>query len=184
MARFDEVELIKEPTAEFPPLRPLPPLEIAIPEPEARPTSSVPLPVPGDRAPIHKRSLAFLTDVSLLLALALALSPLLPQRGTLADTLESGWPAFAAMAAFLLLLSWYYFAGSWIIWGRTVGGTIFDTTVVSLDGGSLTAGAATRRWLWAGISLLALGLPFLAGLVGERRTVAERMSGTRSVELR
>jgi uncharacterized RDD family membrane protein YckC len=179
MARFDEVELIKEPTADFPPLRPLPPLQIAIPTPE--PTRPISLTFPANRAPIHKRSLAFLTDVSLLLALALALSPLLPQRGTLADTLESGWPAFAAMAAFVLLLSWYYFVGSWIIWGRTVGGTIFDTRIVALDGSSPTAGAATRRWLWAGISLLALGLPFLAGLLGEQRTVAERMSGTRTV---
>lgn len=179
MARFDEIELIKEPTAEFPPLRPLPPLSIAIPEPGLDPTPAVPIPRTG--APLHKRVLAFLTDLSLLLALALALTPLLPQRGTLDDTLAHGWPAISAMAAFLLLVSWYYFAGSWIIWGRTVGNTIFDTRIVAVDGASPTAGSATRRWLWAGISLLALGLPFLVGLFGERRTLAERMSGTRTV---
>ena len=179
MARFDEIELIKEPTAEFPPLRPLPPLAIAIPEPGLAPLPATSIPPTG--APLHKRVLGFLTDLSLLLALALALTPLLPQRGTVADTLAHGWPSISAMAAFLLLVSWYYFAGSWIIWGRTVGGTIFDTRVVSIDGASPTAGAATQRWLWAGLSLLALGLPFLVGLFGERRTLAERMSGTKTV---
>lgn len=179
MARFDEIELIKEPTPGSPaPLRPLPPLEITTQEPAGRPVSTGPR---ADRAPIHKRALAFLTDVSLLLALALALTPLLPQKATVADTLSHAWPPISALGAFLLLLSWYYFAGSWILWGQTVGGTIFDTRIVSVDGSSPTIGAATRRWLWAGISLLAVGLPFLIGLFGERRTLAERMSGTRTV---
>ena len=178
MARFDEIELIKEPTADFPPLRPLPPLPIAVREPQI---VEPPAAAPRSGAPLHKRALGFLTDVSLLLALALALTPLLPQRATLAETLAKGWPAISAMAAFLLLISWYYFAGSWLLWGRTVGATIFDTKVVSLDGASPTVGAATRRWLWAGISLVTLGLPFLVGLFGERRTLAERMSGTRTI---
>ncbi|HEU5162410.1 MAG TPA: RDD family protein [Thermoanaerobaculia bacterium] len=179
MARFDEIELIKEPTADFPPLRPLPPLAIAVPEPQLGDAPATAAPRSG--APFHKRALGFLTDISLLLALALALTPLLPQRATLEDTLAVGWPAISAMAAFLLLVSWYYFAGSWIIWGRTVGAAIFDTRIVSMDGAPPTVGAATRRWLWAGISLLTLGLPFLVGLFGERRTLAERMSGTRTV---
>lgn len=175
MARFDEIELIKEPTADPPLLRPLPPVGDPLPHPAAAP-------IEPSGAPLLKRILAFLTDLSLVLALALALSPLLPQRGTVADSLSAGWPAFASLAAFLLLLSWYYVAGSWIVWGRTVGGTIFDTRVVALDGSSPSVAAATRRWLWTGISLALLGLPFLVGLFGEKRTVAERMSGTRTVK--
>lgn len=179
MARFDEIELIKEPNADLPPpLRPLPRLEEPRAEPLPHPASAAPREA---AAPLLKRILAFLTDLSLLLALALALTPLLPQRGSAADTLATGWPALSAMAAFLVLLSWYYAAGSWIIWGRTVGGTIFDTRVVALDGSSPSLGAATRRWLWTGISLLLGGLPFVVGLFGEKRTVAERMSGTRTV---
>ncbi len=178
MARFDEIELIKEPTADPPPLRPLPPFEPPLADPLPH-RAAEPAELPG--APLLKRILAFLTDLSLLLALALALTPLLPQRGALADSLAAGWPAFASLGAFLLLLSWYYAVGSWIIWGRTVGGTIFDTRIVALDGSSPSVAAATRRWLWSGISLALLGLPFLIGLFGERRTLAERVSGTKTV---
>jgi uncharacterized RDD family membrane protein YckC len=177
MARFDEIELIKEPTADPTPLRPLPRFE-PLAAPIQHPAAALPL---DAGAPLLKRILAFLTDISLLLALALALTPLLPQRGTAADSLSAGWPAYASLAAFLLLLSWYYVVGSWIIWGRTVGGTIFDTRIVALDGAPLSVAAATRRWLWTGISLALLGLPFLIGLFGTRRTLAERMSGTRTV---
>ncbi|HEY0591950.1 MAG TPA: RDD family protein [Thermoanaerobaculia bacterium] len=178
MARFDEIELIKEPTADPSPLRPLPRFEPPLEPPIQHPAAARP---PESGAPLLKRILAFLTDISLLLALALALSPLLPQRGTAADSLSAGWPAYASLAAFLLLLSWYYVVGSWIIWGRTVGGTIFDTRVVAVDGAPPSVAAATRRWLWTGISLALLGLPFLIGAFGSKRTLAERLSGTRTV---
>lgn len=176
MARFDEIELIREPTAEPPALRPSPFTAEPLPEPLPHPAA-----VRSAHAPLLKRVLALLTDLSLLLALALALTPLLPQRGTLADTVAGGWVPLSGLAAFLLLLSWYYAAGSWTIWGCTVGGTIFDTRIVALDGSPPSIGAATRRWLWTGISLLLGGLPFLIGLAGQRRTLAERMSGTRTI---
>jgi uncharacterized RDD family membrane protein YckC len=180
MARFDEIELIKEPTTtSAPPLRPLPPLETALPDPLSHPRPAAP--ANDSPAPHLKRILALLTDLSLLVALALALTPLLPQRGSLADTLADGWLPIAALAGFLLLLSWYYAVGSWIIWGRTVGGTIFDTRIVDLDGSSPSVGSATRRWLWTGVSILLGGLPFLIGAFGERRTLGERLSGTKTV---
>ncbi len=63
MARFDEIELIKEPTPDSPPpLRPLPPLEIATPEPAGRPVShrapGGPRPDPQTRARVPHRRLS------------------------------------------------------------------------------------------------------------------------------
>ena len=69
-------------------------------------------------APWWRRSLALLTDLSLFAALVLALSPLLPQPLT--------WMPAAALAGFVVVLSYYYFVGAWLLWGKTIGGAIFD----------------------------------------------------------
>jgi uncharacterized RDD family membrane protein YckC len=111
--RFDEVELQSVPF-------------------DAEP---VPPPSPSPRTPVFKHALALLTDLSLFAALALALSPLLPQPPTLV--------ALVALSGFVVMLSYYYFAGAWTLWGKTVGGAIFDVRVEKR-----TLRDATLRWVW------------------------------------
>ena len=89
MPRFDEIEL--EPVVFDPPQ----------PEEIER--------APAAGAPRHRRLLALLTDLSLFVALALALSPLLPP--------SPRWEAFVGLAGFVLVISYYYFVGAWLLWG-------------------------------------------------------------------
>src|SRR5215212_4948116 len=79
---------------------------------------AVPLPplIDPESAPRWKRMLALLADVSLFVALGL--SPLLPQA--------YGWPEVAALVGFVVVVSYYYFVGAWMLWGKTIGGAIFD----------------------------------------------------------
>ncbi|HEV7923187.1 MAG TPA: RDD family protein [Thermoanaerobaculia bacterium] len=128
--RFDEVEL--ESVAEFP-------IEAA--------------PAVTAHASIFKRLLALLTDLSLFLALALALYPLLPPA--------LHWPSFAAMAGFIIVVSYYYFVGTWLLWGKTIGGAIFDVRVVSDDRTAMPLRGATMRWAGLYASLLTGGIGFL-----------------------
>ena len=146
MPRFDEVELQAVP--------------LGIEEPAAAPD-------PADRAPRFKRLLALLADLSLFAALTLALSPLLPQPHT--------WLHIAALAGFVLVMSYYYFAGSWLLWGKTIGGTIFDVRVAAEDG-AMSLRAASLRWMALYLSLLTGGLGFLFSL-------QDRLSGTRCVRV-
>ena len=150
--RFDEVEL------------------------EAVPLASVdgePEPVAGDDdAPRGKRLLALLADLSLFAALALALSPLLPQ--------PHDWLHVAALAGFVVMMSYYYFVGSWMLWGKTIGGTIFDVRVVAHDG-AMTLRAATVRWMALCLSLFTAGLGLLLAAFPSRLSLPDRMSETRCV---
>jgi uncharacterized RDD family membrane protein YckC len=74
---------------------------------------SVPAP-----ASIFKRLAALLTDLSLFAALGLALSPLLPASMSAISV--------ASLAGFLVIIAFYYFAGTRALWGKTIGGAIFD----------------------------------------------------------
>src|SRR5436305_7010843 len=76
-----------------------------------------------DDAPRFRRILALLTDLSLFAALTLALLPLLPPSGEVLAT--------ASLAGFVIIVSYYYFVGSWLLWGKTIGGAIFDVRVIS-----------------------------------------------------
>ena len=109
--RFDEIELQAVPVPAAPPS-----------PPETRST------------PRFRQFLALLTDLSLFAALALALSPLLPQR--------HGWPELTALGGFVLVVSYYYFVGAWMLWGKTIGGAIFDVRVPLR-----TLREASVRWL-------------------------------------
>lgn len=177
MTRFDEIDLLQEPAPDArPPFRRTrkggAPRESGEPEPDSAARS----------APILKRMLAFLTDLSLFAALALALSPLLSQRATLADTLAHEWPAVLGFAGFLLLFSLYYFAGCWTIWGKTIGGTIFETAIVDFDGGPIELGAATKRWASTLLSLAIGGVGFLPALFPPGHlSLPDRMSASRVV---
>lgn len=167
--RFDEMELFKGPAAE--------------PEPApAAETRSAPDGAAGlAAAPRWRRVLAFGTDASLFLALALAMSPLLDLRATAAETLRAEWPAISAFSAFILLLSFHYFVVSWAVWGRTVGGSIFDTRVALVDGSPIDFRNASLRWLWMLVSIATCGLGFLVGIAPGGRSLADRMSKSRSL---
>src|SRR5512144_2814480 len=104
--RFDEVELAAVPVVEE--LPPVPPARTGLYE-----------------ASRFRRILAFLSDVSLFVAMALAMSPLLP--------VARNAGAIVALAAFVVMTSYYYFVGTWLLWGRTTGGAIFDVKVTAAD---------------------------------------------------
>src|SRR5688572_1719798 len=104
--RFDEIELQAVPLGAV-----------------AAPVSEATVDAPDDSAPRMRRMLALLTDLSLFAALTLALTPLLPAaRNTM---------AIAGLAGFVVMMSYYYFAGAWLLWGKTAGGAIFDVRVIT-----------------------------------------------------
>ena len=150
--RFDEVELEAVLVPEIPDTAP------------ALPTT--------DDAPRWRRLLALFTDLSLFAALTLALSPLLPASP---DFLQLG-----SLAGFVFVLSYYYFAGTWLLWGKTIGGAIFDVRVVA-DEGAMTLRDASLRWLAVYLSLLTGGLGFALAALPSRRSLPDRMSSTHCV---
>lgn len=154
MQRFDEIEL--EPVPLF----------------EEMPLETPTLHAAGD-APGIRRLFALLTDISLFVALALALSPLLPATRNPS--------ALLALGGFVVMASYYYFAGTWLLWGKTIGGAIFDVKVVTLPGSAMALGAATLRWLGLCLSLLTGGGGFLLAALPGRRSLADRLSGTRCI---
>lgn len=182
MARFDEVELIREPSGSTIPKLSLIRSDL---EPQgtdgADPASRATEPH-RHRAAVPRRLLALATDLALFSALGLALSPLLPQRAGLLESIADGWMAFLSLSSFLLLLSWYYFAGCWLIWGRTIGGTIFETRVIEETGAPLRLGSASRRWAWTLVSVASGGAGFLLGVLPGGRTLADRMSRSVVIE--
>jgi len=124
----------------------------------------------SDDAPRLRRLLALLTDLSLFAALTLALAPLLPPNR---DAF-----AIASLAGFVILVSYYYFVGSWMLWGKTIGGAIFDVRVVS---DAMTPKAATMRWAGMIVSMLTGGIGFLFAALPSRLSLADRVSSTRCI---
>lgn len=147
--RFDEVELDPVPLIEEP----------------ARPERD---PLPG--APRLRRLAALLTDISLFVALSFLLVPLLPESWS--------WAQAAAIGGFVVMLSYYYFVGSWMLWGKTIGGAIFDVRVVAGGGEAMSLRAASRRWVAFHLSLLTLGAGFALAALPSRRSLPDRMSDT------
>jgi uncharacterized RDD family membrane protein YckC len=117
-----------------------------------------------------RRMLALLTDLSLFAALVLALSPLLPQPLT--------WMPVAALAGFVVVLSYYYYVGAWLLWGKTIGGAIFEVRVVAEEG-AMTLRDASTRWAAVYLSLALAGLGFLLAILPSRRSLPDRLSHTR-----
>ncbi|MEA2336593.1 MAG: hypothetical protein QOE82_600 [Thermoanaerobaculia bacterium] len=70
------------------------------------------------QASIFRRFAALLIDLSLFAALGLALSPLLPASMSTISV--------ASLAGFVIIVAIYYFAGTRALWGKTIGGAIFD----------------------------------------------------------
>ncbi len=121
-----------------------------------------------------RRLLTLLTDLSLFAALALVLSPLLPAS---ARTIP-----LASLSGFVVMISFYYFVGSWMLWGKTIGGTIFDVRVVGAEQLSLTLSQASRRWAGLFFSLLTAGLGFALAALPSHLSLPDRLSQTRCVE--
>jgi uncharacterized RDD family membrane protein YckC len=126
--RFDEVEL-----------EPVPLIDEPLVSADAEADAGA---APERPASWWRRGLALLTDLSLFAALALALSPLLPQPAL--------WTHLASLAGFAIVLSYYYFVGSWMLWGKTIGGAIFDVRRPTMS-----LRAASMRWA-AGLLVLAV----------------------------
>jgi len=124
-------------------------------------------------APRFRRLMALLIDLSLFVALALALSPLLPK--------SKSWPALAALAGFIVVVSYYYFAGTWLLWGKTIGGTIFDVKVIAAGNDSMALRRATLRWVGVYLSLLTAGIGFAMAALPSRLSLSDRLSDTRCV---
>ena len=126
--RFDEVEL----------------QGVGVVESPGRPVAEeIPLEESKTRR-LFKQTLSLLTDLSLFAALTLALFPFLPQPST---TL-----ALIALGGFVLMVSFYYFVGAWMLWGKTIGGAIFDVRVEARS-----VRAASLRWMWLVLALAVVG---------------------------
>ena len=123
--------------------------------------------------------LTFGTDTSLFVALALALTPLLPSRGDRLTTLQRDWLTILAFGAFVLLLSFYYFVLSWTVWGKTVGGAIFDQRIAAEDGTAITFRAAARRWAGTLAAIATFGGGFVLALLPGAKSLPDRMSESR-----
>ena len=143
--RFDEMELESV---------------VSIPEP----TSEISF---DNAASRFARLCALLTDLSLFAALALALSPLLPPA--------RDWFSVASLSGFVVIVSYYYFVGTWLLWGKTIGGAIFDIRVVAEP---MTLGRASARWGAMFLSFATAGIGFLLALLPSRRSLADRLSAT------
>jgi len=155
MPRFDEIELRKHTT------------------PDDTPAEETPRIPAASRV---RRILTFVTDLSLFVALFTAMSPLIQWRATWIDTVDAAWPELASLAAFVLIVSYYYFVLCWLIWGRTVGGAIFEVRVISENGAPVDFVAASRRWVASLLSLATAGLGFLPALLPSARSVPDRVS--------
>lgn len=129
--------------------------------------------VPGENAPLFKRLLALLTDLSLFAAISLALTPLLPQ--------PFAWQHLASLAGFVVVLSYYYFVCSWMLWGKTIGGVIFDVRVVPESDRAMSLRNASARWGATYLSLALGGLGFLLAALPSRRSLPDRLSATKCV---
>jgi uncharacterized RDD family membrane protein YckC len=154
--RFDEVELEAVPLGELMPV-----------------ADSADATTTTEHAPRGKRLLALLTDLSLFAALSLALSPLLPA--------SMHWTTLASLAGFVVVLSYYYFVGTWMLWGKTIGGAIFDVRVVADDAHAMTLRAATMRWAGVYLSMLTAGIGFAMAALPSRLSLPDRMSASRCV---
>jgi uncharacterized RDD family membrane protein YckC len=158
--RFDEIELESVP--------------LGIEERNIEEEAPMPAAVEDDGpARRGKRFLALLTDLSLFAALVLALSPLLPE--------PPQWPHLAALAGFVVVLSYYYFVVTWMLWGKTIGGAIFDVRVVPGAEKAMSLRDASLRWVAVYLSLATGGLGFMLAALPSRRSLPDRLSNTRCV---
>jgi len=169
--RFDEVELFKGSDDQGESIDPT--LQTASEPANVEPVVRV-------AASRSRRILASLTDLSLFVALGLALSPLIDFRTSLEETFRAEPLALGGFTAFLLLVSYYYFVGTWVVWGKSVGGSIFDMRVAAADGLPIDVRSASVRWCAMMLSFLTCGLGFVVAIFPGGRSLADLMSNSRS----
>ncbi len=89
-----------------------------------------------------------------------------------------------AYQIYLLAICFFYFAGFWVRGGQTLGLRTWRLKLVTKDGGPITWKVALKRFAYAWISLLCLGLGFL-WVLHDRDKLAwhDRWAGTRMVLL-
>jgi uncharacterized RDD family membrane protein YckC len=85
---------------------------------------------------------------------------------------------------YLLAICFFYYAGFWVRGGQTLGLRTWRMKVVNKHGGSITWALALKRFAYAWLSLLCLGLGFLWVLY-DRDKLAwhDRLSGTKLIQL-
>lgn len=127
-----------------------------------------------------RRLLAIVYDLILLLAvLYVAMGALLLITAGAANQSGSPW-----LSAYLLLVSFIFYGWFWINGGQTLGLRSWRLRVEEGDGRPLTWGVAMLRFSLGLLTCLPLGLGFLWMLLDrERRTLYDRLSGTRVVLL-
>ena len=81
----------------------------------------------------------------------------------------------------VIVISFYYFVGTWLLWGKTIGGAIFDVRVVPSRAPAMALKSATLRWLGLYLSLATGGIGFLLAALPSRLSLADRLSRTRCV---
>ncbi|MDD3448925.1 MAG: RDD family protein [Gammaproteobacteria bacterium] len=127
-----------------------------------------------------RRLLAMVYDLILLLAvLYVAMGALLLITAGAANQPGSPW-----LSAYLLLVSFIFYGWFWINGGQTLGLRSWRLRVEEGDGRPLSWGVAMLRFSLGLLTCLPLGVGFLWMLVDrERRTLYDRLSGTRVVLL-
>lgn len=127
-----------------------------------------PLPEP---APLAYRVGAGLADLAILGAVVGVLAAGLWWMGVPPRTADLA-PLFAFAVAFSLV----YYPLPLAFWGRSPGMGLLGLVARSRDGRPLSFRQAALRWLGAVVTLLALGLPVLLGLLG--LSLVDRISGS------
>lgn len=138
--------------------------------------SSVP-PPPG----FPRRLGAMLYDSLLLLALLMILSY---PYAWLTGGAKPSLIVKTLYQLYLLAICCFYYGGFWVRGGQTLGMRTWRLKLVTKDGGPITWTIAFKRFTYAWISLLCLGLGFL-WIMHDRDKFAwhDRLSGTRLVRL-
>lgn len=85
---------------------------------------------------------------------------------------------------YLLVICFFYYAGFWVRGGQTLGLRTWRMKLVSNDSGSITWAMALKRFVYALLSLICLGLGFL-WVLHDRDKLAwhDRWSGTKLIRL-
>ena len=85
---------------------------------------------------------------------------------------------------YLLVICFFYYAGFWVRGGQTLGLRTWRMKLVSNDDGPITWAMALKRFVYALLSLICLGLGFLWVLHDrENLTWHDRWSGTKLIRL-
>lgn len=85
---------------------------------------------------------------------------------------------------YLLAICFFYYSGFWVRGGQTLGLRTWRLKLVRNDGGPITWSIASKRFAFAWLSLLCLGLGFL-WVMYDRDKLAwhDRLSGTKLMQL-